>query len=283
MALGNILRAAREQQGLTPSQVAEATHMMVQVVEELEREDFRRFAAAIYGRGFVKIYAEHLGIDPAPLVQEFNELYSGARRPQIRTRPVASPPAASPPAAGGASPAEAPSAAGGDEEEAADILAPGSPLPPAAPPLAPPPAEQHPDLFSTLANHAFGGRPLELPALRQAAARQPDGGERPLSPGLASAVLEQRPALSPPSFKERLAGFARRLAGGLKAAARPPRRLTLAAVGVLAALAVLLVVARLGGQARRRAAGAPAAGAGAGREHPALTGHLLPPPEAYVD
>ena len=88
MALGRILRENREQQGYSPAQVAEATHMMVQVVEELEREDFHRIAAPIYGRGFVKLYAEFLGIDPAPLVQEFSEIFSGARRPVIATRPV---------------------------------------------------------------------------------------------------------------------------------------------------------------------------------------------------
>ncbi len=88
MALGKILRETREQQGYTTAQVAEATHMMIQIVEELEREDFHRIAAAIYGRGFVKLYAEFLGIDPAPLIKEFSEIFSGARRPTIATRPL---------------------------------------------------------------------------------------------------------------------------------------------------------------------------------------------------
>ncbi|MGI6098384.1 MAG: helix-turn-helix domain-containing protein [Lentisphaerae bacterium] len=88
MALGKILRETREQQGYTTAQVAEATHMMIQIVEELEREDFHRIAAPIYGRGFVKLYAEFLGIDPAPLIKEFSEIFSGARRPTIATRPL---------------------------------------------------------------------------------------------------------------------------------------------------------------------------------------------------
>ena len=88
MALGKILRENREQQGYSAAQVAEATHMMVQIVEELEREDFQRIAAPIYGRGFVKLYAEFLGIDPVPLVKEFSEIFSGSRRPVIATRPV---------------------------------------------------------------------------------------------------------------------------------------------------------------------------------------------------
>ena len=88
MALGTILREAREQQGYSVAQVAEATHMMLQIVEEIEREDFHRIAAPIYGRGFVKLYAEFLNIDAEPLVKEFNEIFSGSRRPVVATRAV---------------------------------------------------------------------------------------------------------------------------------------------------------------------------------------------------
>jgi transcriptional regulator with XRE-family HTH domain len=90
MALGEILKNARVQRGLTPSDVAENTHMMVQVVEDLEREDFRRVAAPIYGRGFVKLYAEMLELDPEPLIRDFMELYSGTRVPAVRTKKVES-------------------------------------------------------------------------------------------------------------------------------------------------------------------------------------------------
>lgn len=91
MALGEILRNAREQKGLSPSVVAESTHMKVQVVEDLEREDFRRIAAPIYGRGFVKLYAEFLQLDPEPLIRDFMELYAGAKVPAVRTKRVEAP------------------------------------------------------------------------------------------------------------------------------------------------------------------------------------------------
>lgn len=88
MALGEILKNARVAKGLTPSDVAESTHMMVQIVESLEREDFRRIAAPIYGRGFVKLYAEFMELDPEPLIRDFMELYDGARMPAVRTKKV---------------------------------------------------------------------------------------------------------------------------------------------------------------------------------------------------
>ena len=47
---GKTLRAARESKGLTPGQIAEKTHMMVQMVEGLEKEDFSKIVAPIYGR-----------------------------------------------------------------------------------------------------------------------------------------------------------------------------------------------------------------------------------------
>ena len=88
MALGEILRNARIQKGLTPSDVAESTHMLVQIVESLEHEDFRRIAAPIYGRGFVKLYAELLELDSEPLISDFMNLYDGARAPAVRTKKV---------------------------------------------------------------------------------------------------------------------------------------------------------------------------------------------------
>jgi transcriptional regulator with XRE-family HTH domain len=86
MSFGETLRNARLQKKMSTSDVAEATHMMVQIVEDLEREDFRRIAAPIYGRGFVKLYAELLSLDPVPLTRDFMDLYSGAKAPSVRTK-----------------------------------------------------------------------------------------------------------------------------------------------------------------------------------------------------
>lgn len=86
MSFGEILRNARIQKGLSPSEVAEGTHMLVQIVEALEREDLKRIAAPIYGRGFVKLYAEFLELDHEPLIRDFMELYDGGRVPSIRLK-----------------------------------------------------------------------------------------------------------------------------------------------------------------------------------------------------
>jgi len=89
MAFGKTLRDAREAKGLTISQVAEQTHMMSSIIQGLENEDFTKIVAPIYGRGFVKLFCETVGIDPKPLIAEFMELYSGSRIPGIRERATA--------------------------------------------------------------------------------------------------------------------------------------------------------------------------------------------------
>ena len=87
-SFGENLRKAREAKGLTCSQVAAQTHMLVQIVEEMEREDFHRIPAPIYGRGFVRLFADCVGLDPIPLVREFMDIYEGRRAPAVSIREV---------------------------------------------------------------------------------------------------------------------------------------------------------------------------------------------------
>ena len=87
---GKTLREAREAKGYTVSQLAEKTHIMHQIVEEMEVERFTRIPAPIYGRGFVKLYCEAVGLDPKPFIAAYMELQSGKR--QSATPPPPPPP-----------------------------------------------------------------------------------------------------------------------------------------------------------------------------------------------
>ena len=89
---GKTLRTARESKGLTTGQIAEKTHMMVQMVEGLEKEDFSKIVAPIYGRGFVKLYCEAVGLEPKPLVDAFMDIYSGNRGASAAKPEPAAPP-----------------------------------------------------------------------------------------------------------------------------------------------------------------------------------------------
>ena len=91
MEFGKSLREAREAKGYTVSQIAEMTHLKTAAVEGLEREDFSMIAAPIYGRGFVKLYCEAVGLEAKPFVDEFMEIMNGNRKVTIRERPVPEP------------------------------------------------------------------------------------------------------------------------------------------------------------------------------------------------
>ena len=91
MEFGKSLREAREAKGYTVAQIAETTHIMPSVVEGLEKEDFSRIAAPIYGRGFVKLYCEAVGLEAKPFIDEFMEIMNGNRDIPIRERPIEAP------------------------------------------------------------------------------------------------------------------------------------------------------------------------------------------------
>lgn len=83
---GKSLREAREAKDLSVGQLAEMTKILPAVIEGLENDDFTRIAAPIYGRGFVKLYCEAIGLDPKPFIAEFMEIVNGNRETVIRER-----------------------------------------------------------------------------------------------------------------------------------------------------------------------------------------------------
>jgi cytoskeletal protein RodZ len=62
------LRAAREAQGLTIQQVADATKIRTDLIRALEEGNFNVFCAPIYIRGSVKNYATRLKLDVAQIM-----------------------------------------------------------------------------------------------------------------------------------------------------------------------------------------------------------------------
>ena len=151
MLFGQTLRAAREAKGLSASELAANTHLLVQIVEGLENEDFRRIPAPIYGRGFVKLYCEAVGLDPKPMQAEFMSLYTlkkdapEKKAPPPRPEPAAPPPAPVPEAEAEPEPVAPPPPAPTPEPEAEpEPVAPPPPAPAPEPeaepePVAPPP------------------------------------------------------------------------------------------------------------------------------------------------
>jgi len=69
--LGEKLRAARLAKGVSASEAAAATRLKVQIIEGLEDNNFSTIAATVYGKGFIRLYAEYLGLEPMPLIEDY--------------------------------------------------------------------------------------------------------------------------------------------------------------------------------------------------------------------
>ena len=81
--IGQTFREAREKKKVSSSQAAAATRMKTQHVEALERNDFSYLAAPAYAKGFIRLYADYLGLDPEPLVREYMERHAPKTAPLL--------------------------------------------------------------------------------------------------------------------------------------------------------------------------------------------------------
>lgn len=91
--IGASLREARLRQGLDLRDAETATKVRTKYLRALEEERFDQLPAETYIRGFLRAYAEHLGLDGQLYVDEYNSRYAvdedqGA---PIRPRRVAAP------------------------------------------------------------------------------------------------------------------------------------------------------------------------------------------------
>jgi hypothetical protein len=89
--IGNSLREARVRQGLDYSQVELATKIRAKYLRALEEEQFEILPTGTYIKGFMRSYADFLGLDGELYVDEYNSRYVAEgfddmpqRRPRIR-------------------------------------------------------------------------------------------------------------------------------------------------------------------------------------------------------
>lgn len=92
-SMGQKFRAAREKKKINVSKAAALTRIKMQHIEMMENNDFSKMPAPAYAKGFIRIYASFLGLDPVPLVQEYVDLHlnpppEGNRKPTPPAAPV---------------------------------------------------------------------------------------------------------------------------------------------------------------------------------------------------
>lgn len=70
--IGDTLREAREAQGRSIEDAAQAVRARTAQLQAIEDDHFDSFGGDVYAKGFIKSYALELGLDPAPLIEQFN-------------------------------------------------------------------------------------------------------------------------------------------------------------------------------------------------------------------
>lgn len=82
MSLGQRLREVRESKGITIQKAAEDTKVKADILRDLERDDYSKIVAPVYTKGFLKIYAQYLGLDPQIVRDHFEQSNEPARAAQ---------------------------------------------------------------------------------------------------------------------------------------------------------------------------------------------------------
>ena len=77
--IGAALEQERERQGLSLSDVEERTKIRTRYLRALETEDWDIIPGPTYVRGFLRAYAEALGLDPEELVDDYREEFEPAQ------------------------------------------------------------------------------------------------------------------------------------------------------------------------------------------------------------
>ena len=73
MSIGDTLAEARRQAGLTITQVSQQTRIRESIIRAIEQNDFSPCGGDFYARGHIRSIASVVGVDPAPLIREYDE------------------------------------------------------------------------------------------------------------------------------------------------------------------------------------------------------------------
>ena len=86
--IGNSLREARLRQGFDLARVEDDTKIRAKYLQALEDERFEVLPSETYVKGFLRTYAEYLGLDGQLYVDEYNSRYASAEEPLLSSPPT---------------------------------------------------------------------------------------------------------------------------------------------------------------------------------------------------
>jgi cytoskeleton protein RodZ len=89
---GASFKKARESKGIPFERISAETRISTRFLQAIENEDFHLLPGGIFNRGFIRTYAEHLGLDPEQAIADYQKL---AEMPEP-SQPVVTAPSAPP-------------------------------------------------------------------------------------------------------------------------------------------------------------------------------------------
>jgi cytoskeletal protein RodZ len=91
MPIGEILATARVEAGLSIEDVARETRIRGGLITAIESDNFKPCGGNIYARGHIRSIAAIVGVDPRPLIAEFDKLHGGVPQPVENPAPTFDP------------------------------------------------------------------------------------------------------------------------------------------------------------------------------------------------
>ncbi|MFE9247917.1 helix-turn-helix domain-containing protein [Streptomyces sp. NPDC007088] len=80
-SIGRTLQQARTRAGLSIDDVSTSTRVRSPIVQAIEQDDFSRCGGTVYARGHIRALARAAGVDPSPLLEQFDAEHGGAPAP----------------------------------------------------------------------------------------------------------------------------------------------------------------------------------------------------------
>ncbi len=92
---GASLKKARESQGISLDQISKETRISMRFLAAIENEEFHLLPGGVFNRGFVRTFAERVGLDPDQMVADYVRLVSPPEPVAIAPASVNAPPSKS--------------------------------------------------------------------------------------------------------------------------------------------------------------------------------------------
>lgn len=73
-SLGQELKEAREQRGVSLRSISESTHIGMRFLQAIENDDYEQLPGGIFNKSFVRKYARHVGLDEEQVSNRFDQL-----------------------------------------------------------------------------------------------------------------------------------------------------------------------------------------------------------------